>query len=103
MLTAYKTLGGPGEETIIIKKSRFIGHAHPCETEEEAFRFIEAISKQHWDANHNCYAYQIGFNDEIQKSNDAGEPAGTSGRPILEVIKKENLKNVVVVVTRYFG
>ena len=103
MLTAYKTLRGPGEETIIIKKSRFIGYAQPAETEEDAVKFIEAIRKKHWDANHNCYAYQIGFNDEIQKSNDAGEPAGTAGRPILEVIKKEELKNVVVVVTRYFG
>lgn len=103
MLTAYQTLCGPGEETIIIKKSRFIGYAQPAETEEEAVRFIEGIRKKHWDANHNCYAYQIGFNDEIQKSNDAGEPAGTAGRPILEVIKKEELKNVVVVVTRYFG
>lgn len=103
MLTAYQTLRGPGEETSIIKKSRFIGYAQPAETEEEAVRFIEGIRKKHWDANHNCYAYQIGFNDEIQKSNDAGEPAGTAGRPILEVIKKEELKNVVVVVTRYFG
>ncbi len=103
MLTAYRTLRGPGEATIIIKKSRFIGHAQSVETEAEAVRFIEGIRKKHWDANHNCYAYQLGFNDEIQKSNDAGEPAGTAGRPILEVIKKENLKNVVVVITRYFG
>lgn len=103
MLTAYRTLRGPGEETIIIKKSRFIGYAQPVETEQEAVKFIEGIRKKHWDANHNCYAYQVGFNDEIQKSNDAGEPAGTAGRPILEVIKKEGLKNVVVVVTRYFG
>lgn len=94
---------GPGEDTLIIKKSRFIGYARPVETEAEAVQFIESIRKKHWDANHNCYAYQFGFNDEIQKSNDAGEPAGTAGRPILEVIKKENLKNVVVVVTRYFG
>lgn len=103
MLTAYRTLHGPGEDTLIIKKSRFIGYARPVETEAEAVQFIESIRKKHWDANHNCYAYQLGYNDEIQKSNDAGEPAGTAGRPILEVIKKENLKNVVVVVTRYFG
>jgi uncharacterized YigZ family protein len=96
-------LHGPGEDTLIIKKSRFIGYARPVETEAEAVQFIESIRKKHWDANHNCYAYQLGYNDEIQKSNDAGEPAGTAGRPILEVIKKENLKNVVVVVTRYFG
>jgi uncharacterized YigZ family protein len=103
MLISYRTLRGPGEETLIIKKSRFIGQARPVETEAEAVQFIESIRKKHWDANHNCYAYQLGFNDEIQKSNDAGEPAGTAGRPILEVIKKEHLKNVVVVVTRYFG
>jgi uncharacterized YigZ family protein len=103
MLISYRTLRGPGEETVIIKKSRFIGHAQPVEGEKEAVSFIEAIRKKHWDANHNCYAYQVGFNAEIQKSNDAGEPAGTAGRPILEVIKKEDLKNVVIVVTRYFG
>src|SRR5689334_13414287 len=103
MLTSYRTVKGYGEETIIIKKSRFIGHAAPAETEEEATRFIEQIQKKHWDANHNCYAYQIGPHDEIQKSNDNGEPAGTAGKPILEVIKNEELKNVVVVVTRYFG
>ena len=103
MLTFYRTVKGYGEETIIIKKSRFIGYASPAETEEEATRFIEQIQKKHWDANHNCYAYQIGQHDEIQKSNDNGEPAGTAGKPILEVIKKEGLKNVVVVVTRYFG
>jgi uncharacterized YigZ family protein len=100
---SYRTLLGYGEETIIIKKSRFIGYAQPAETEEEALKFIESIQKKHWDANHNCYAYQIGQHDEIQKSNDNGEPSGTAGKPILEVIKKEELKNVVVVVTRYFG
>ncbi|MFC4769492.1 YigZ family protein [Effusibacillus consociatus] len=103
MLTSYKTIKGYGEETIIIKKSRFIGYAMPAETEEEAVKFIESIQKKHWDATHNCYAYQIGPHDEIQKSNDDGEPSGTAGKPILEVIKKEGLKNVAVVVTRYFG
>lgn len=103
MLTSYRTIKGYGEETIIIKKSRFIGYAMPVETEEEAARFIESIQKKHWDATHNCYAYQIGSHDEIQKSNDDGEPSGTAGKPILEVIKKEGLKNVAIVVTRYFG
>lgn len=103
MLTSYKTVKGYGEETVIIKKSRFIGYAMPAETEEEAVRFIETIQKKHWDATHNCYAYQIGPHDEIQKSNDDGEPSGTAGKPILEVIRKEGLKNVAVVVTRYFG
>jgi uncharacterized YigZ family protein len=103
MLTSYRTIKGYGEETILIKKSRFIGYAMPAESEEEAVRFVESIQKKHWDATHNCYAYQIGPHDEIQKSNDDGEPSGTAGKPILEVIKKEGLKNVVVVVTRYFG
>lgn len=92
-----------GEETVIIKKSRFVGQAMPITTEKEALAFIETVQKKHWNANHNCYAYQIGPHDEIQKSNDNGEPTGTAGKPILEVIKKEGLKNVVVVVTRYFG
>lgn len=100
---SYKTLAGYGKEEIIIKKSRFIGYALPVETEAEASAFIEKIRKQHWDANHNCYAYQIGAHDDIQKSNDDGEPAGTAGRPMLEVLKKEGLKNSLVVVTRYFG
>lgn len=103
MLTSFRTIKDYGEETIIIKKSRFIGYAMPAETEAEAVQFIESIQKKHWDATHNCYAYQIGQHDEIQKSNDDGEPSGTAGKPILELIKKEGLKNVVVVVTRYFG
>ncbi|MGB8954543.1 MAG: YigZ family protein [Tumebacillaceae bacterium] len=103
MLTSYRTLLGPGEDTIIIKKSRFIGYATPVESEEEAVAFISALQKKHWDATHNCYAYVIGQHDEVQKSNDDGEPAGTAGKPILEVIKKEGLHNVAVVATRYFG
>jgi uncharacterized YigZ family protein len=103
MIPSYRTIHGYGEETIIIKKSKFIGYAMPVTSEEEAVAFIEEIRKKHWDATHNCYAYQIGYHDEIQKSSDDGEPSGTAGKPILEVIKKERLKNVVVVVTRYFG
>lgn len=100
---SYQSLAGYGEETVIIKKSRFIGQAMPVESEAEASEFIEKIQKQYWDANHNCYAYQIGLHDEYQKANDNNEPAGTAGKPMLEVIKREQLKNVVVVVTRYFG
>jgi uncharacterized YigZ family protein len=103
MIPSYRTIHSYGEESIIIKKSKFIGYAMPVSSEEEAVAFIEEIRKKHWDATHNCYAYQIGFHDEIQKSNDDGEPSGTAGKPILEVIKKERLKNVAVVVTRYFG
>lgn len=103
LLKSYKTLFAPAEETILIKKSRFIGYATPVASEEEALAFIQSIQKKHWDATHNCYAYVFGQHDEVQKSNDDGEPAGTAGKPILEVIKKEGLKNVAVVVTRYFG
>jgi uncharacterized YigZ family protein len=103
MPLSYRTIHGYGEETIIIKKSRFIGYAMPVEDEGQALAFIESIQKKHWDATHNCYAYVVGPHDEIQKSNDDGEPSGTAGKPILEVIKKEQIKNVAVVVTRYFG
>lgn len=103
MLTSYRTLLAPGEDTLIIKKSKFIGYATPIQSEEEALHFISTLQKKHWDATHNCYAYVVGPHDEIQKSNDDGEPSGTAGKPILEVIKKEDLHNVAVVVTRYFG
>jgi uncharacterized YigZ family protein len=103
MLKSYRTLLAPGEETIIIKKSRFIGYAMPIQSEEEALAFIASIQKKHWDATHNCYAYVFGPHHEVQKSNDDGEPAGTAGKPILEVIKQERLHDVAVVVTRYFG
>ncbi|SFL63834.1 uncharacterized protein, YigZ family [Paenibacillus sp. 1_12] len=103
MLAQYKTVRGPGVDEMVIKKSRFIGHARPVASEEEAVRFIESIKQQHKLANHNCSAYMVGQRDEIQKQSDDGEPSGTGGRPILEVIKNQGLKNVAVVVTRYFG
>ena len=103
MLARYRTLRREGEREIVIKKSRFIGYGKPVTSEEEAIAFVEAIRKKHWDATHNCYAYVIGERDEIQKSSDDGEPSGTAGRPILEVIKAQQLKNTAIVVTRYFG
>ncbi|WP_248931178.1 YigZ family protein [Paenibacillus hamazuiensis] len=103
MLTQYKTLKQLGVDEIVIKKSRFIGHAKPVDSEEEAIRFIESVKKEHWSATHNCSAYVVGERDECQKQSDDGEPSGTAGKPILEVIKHQGLKNVVVVVTRYFG
>lgn len=103
MLDHYKTIKHFGKDETIIRKSRFIGYAIPVETEEEATAFIESIKKEHWNATHNCSAYVIGERDQIQKALDDGEPSGTAGKPILEVIKQQGLKNVCVVVTRYFG
>lgn len=91
------------EHEIVIQKSRFIAYVNRAVTEDEAQQFIQEIKKKNWDATHNCSAYMIGENNHIQKANDDGEPSGTAGIPILEVIKKRNLKDTVVVVTRYFG
>ncbi|WP_026559743.1 YigZ family protein [Bacillus sp. J37] len=103
MLSHYYTVKGYGEHEIIIQKSRFICYVERATTEEEAIEFIQKIKKKHYDANHNCSAYLIGENDHIQKANDDGEPSGTAGVPMLEVLKKKKLKDTVVVVTRYFG
>lgn len=103
MLPRYHTVKGYGEHEIVIEKSRFIAHVDRAETEEEAQEFIQTIKKKHWNATHNCSAYLIGEQDGIQKANDDGEPSGTAGVPILEVLKKKGLKDTVVVITRYFG
>lgn len=103
MLAVYHTVKQTGSHEINIERSRFIGHVARAETEEEAQAFIAEIKKQHWNATHNCSAYLIGENDHIQKANDGGEPSGTAGVPMLEVLKKKKLKDTVVVVTRYFG
>ena len=88
---------------IVIKKSRFLTHIKRTVSEEEAKDFIDEIKKEHKAANHNCSTYIIGKSALIQKADDDGEPQGTAGVPILEVLKKEELYNVTVVVTRYFG
>ncbi|MGG0937302.1 YigZ family protein [Brevibacillus centrosporus] len=103
MLQQYKTVAGYGEDMIVIERSRFIGYAQRVTTEEEATAFIAMIKKKHWDATHNCSAFVIGENDQIQRSSDDGEPSGTAGKPILECIKKNGVKDTAVVVTRYFG
>jgi len=103
MLNQYYTIKEAGTHEIIIQKSRFIGYVSRAQTEEEAQSFIQKIKKQHHTATHNCSAYMIGDRDEIQKANDDGEPGGTAGIPMLEVLKQLELKNTVVVVTRYFG
>jgi len=99
----YLTVKGYGESEIIISKSRFLTYIERAETEEDAMMFIERIKKMHHNATHNCSAYIIGEHDHIQKANDDGEPSGTAGVPMLEVLKKQGLKDTVVVVTRYFG
>lgn len=94
--------GGQGE--IIEKKSRFIGYTAAVEAEEEAGAFIESIKKKHYDARHNCYAYSIGTGSQpVLRFSDDGEPQGTAGKPILEVIQGSGVRNVCIVVTRYFG
>lgn len=103
MLDSYRTLRRQDSREIVIKKSRFIGYGKPVASEEEAVAFIDELKKLHWNASHNCSAYVIGERDEIQKQSDDGEPSGTAGKPILEVIKHQGLKNAVIVVTRYFG
>ena len=99
----YKTTFAYGEAETIINKSRFIGYSMPINSEEEALEFIDKIKTKHRDATHNVYAYVFGKDSNTQRFSDDGEPSGTAGIPALEVIKKENLRNVVVVVTRYFG
>lgn len=103
MKEQYKTIHKYGEGELTINKSRFIGYSKPAETEEQALEFIEEIKSKRNDATHNVYAYVIGENSNIQRFSDDGEPSGTAGIPILEVLKKEELRNTVVVVTRYFG
>ena len=103
MQATYKTIKTDGLAETEIKKSRFLCHLKRVTSEEEAKAFIQGIKKEHWKANHNCSAYLIGERSEIQRSSDDGEPSGTAGVPMLEVLKKNDLINVCVVVTRYFG
>ena len=97
------TIKQSGTYEVVIQKSKFIAHFKRAETEEEAQTFIQSIKKEHWNATHNCSAYIIGERNEHQKANDDGEPSGTAGMPMLEVLRKRHLKDTVVVVTRYFG
>ncbi|MBR4174234.1 MAG: YigZ family protein [Lachnospiraceae bacterium] len=99
MRTVYK--GGEGEYEE--KKSRFIAHVSPVKDADEAAAFINSIKKQYWDARHNCSAFIVGERGELTRSSDDGEPSGTAGKPMLELLKSERLTGVCVVVTRYFG
>lgn len=98
-----RTVAGSGRHEIEIRKSRFIGAVARAATEEEARAFIEGVRKRHWDANHNCTAWAIGPGQRSQRSSDDGEPSGTAGVPMLEVLKRRGVTDTVAVVTRYFG
>lgn len=100
-ISLYVYKGGRGE--ITEKKSRFIATVRPVESEDEAVSFINEMKKKYWDARHNCSAFVIGKRQELTRCSDDGEPAGTAGRPMLDVLLKENIHNAAVVVTRYFG
>ena len=102
-LKPYKTLIRASEDEFIVNRSRFIGHGCPCETEEEALAFLAQMRAKYKDASHNCYAYIIGPNMGVMRYSDDGEPGGTAGMPIIEVMKARGVTNAAVVVTRYFG
>lgn len=102
MTEEYKTIADKATASFTEKKSEFIGNIAPVKTEEEAVAFIEEIRKQHRKATHNCYAYIL-RNNNIGRHSDDGEPSGTAGAPMFEVLKKEGLTDVCCVVTRYFG
>lgn len=100
---SYRILLQGGQAEYEEKKSRFIATVQKCESEEEASAFIEEMKKKYWDARHNCSAYCIGARGELTRCSDDGEPSGTAGRPMLEVLTGSGIRNVAVVVTRYFG
>ncbi len=102
MMKEYKTVEKEGVDEFVEKKSRFIGHVKPVKTQQEATEFINSLKSKYWDATHNVYAYVLRENN-ICRSSDDGEPSGTAGVPVLDVLLKEQLVDVCVVVTRYFG
>lgn len=103
MVEMMKTIYRAGVGEIVEKKSRFIATVKTVHNEEEANLFIESMKKKYWDATHNCSAFVIGERQELMRCSDDGEPQGTAGRPMLDVLLGEDLHNVAVVVTRYFG
>jgi uncharacterized YigZ family protein len=100
---SYKVITKNGSGEIVEKKSRFIANVFAVNSQEEAEEKIAEVSKKYWDARHNCYAFVIGENSENTRCSDNGEPSGTAGKPILEVITGAGITNVLVIVTRYFG
>lgn len=103
MIEVYRTLRESASDEFTVNKSRFIGHGCPCETEEEALAFLSKVREQYKDARHNCYAYIIGLNSGIMRYSDDGEPGGTAGLPMMDVLRGAGVVNCCVVVTRYFG
>lgn len=103
MLNRYITIQDDAQIEISEKKSRFIANVFRVKNQEEADKHLAVLRKNYWDATHNCYAYQIGERNEIQRFSDDGEPQGTAGKPILDVLKGQDIKDTLIVVTRYFG
>ena len=103
MANRYKTVRGEAEGQMVIEKSKFIAAIRPVENQEEAEAFLSEVRSRHWSATHNVPVYLLGERFEIQKYSDDGEPSGTAGRPMLEVLLNEGICNTAVVVTRYFG
>lgn len=103
MIASYKTLLQNASADFVTQKSRFIGHACPCDSQEQALIFLRDIKAQYKDATHHCFAYVIGENAGIMRYSDDGEPSGTAGMPMMDVLRKKSLVNCCVVVVRYFG
>ena len=100
-MSGFRVPSGPGEAELTEKRSRFLGHLRPIQSEEEARAFLQEIKKQHHDARHNCWCWRIG--NDLERFSDDGEPQGSAGKPMLEVFRREEVTNLVCVVTRYFG
>lgn len=103
MISAYTTVSGTSREELLINKSRFIGYAAPCASETDALAFLQGIREEHKTATHHCYAYIIGENSGIMRYSDDGEPGGTAGMPIMDVMRNKGIVNCCIVVVRYFG
>ena len=100
-MSGFRVPSGPGEAELTEKRSRFLGHLRPIRDEEEARAFIQDMKKQYHDARHNCWCWRIG--NDLERFSDDGEPQGSAGKPMLEVFRREEVTNLVCVVTRYFG
>lgn len=99
----YRMIYTEGTGEIVEKKSRFIANVYYVDSEEQVTSYINTIKKKYWDARHHCHAYVIGNHNELQRCSDDGEPSGTAGKPILEVILGDKIHNCLIIVTRYFG